>query len=49
MAASLGVTIYVPGLANHEAMIQLADEALYDCKRNGRNCVSSKVAIPVAA
>jgi len=28
-------------------MIQMADEALYECKRNGRNCVASK--LPEAA
>ncbi len=49
MAASLGVTIYVHGMAGHEVMIQLADEALYDCKRNGRNCVSSKLPEGTAA
>ncbi|TAK90993.1 MAG: diguanylate cyclase [Burkholderiaceae bacterium] len=43
VSASLGVTIYVHGMPGHETMVQLADEALYECKRNGRNCVSSKL------
>ncbi|MCG8317413.1 MAG: GGDEF domain-containing protein [Pseudomonadales bacterium] len=38
--ASLGISIYKPGIDDAEELIANADAALYHCKENGRNQVS---------
>ncbi len=44
MSASLGVSTLTPKVRNHQELLQLADESLYDAKHKGRNCVSSRQA-----
>jgi two-component system cell cycle response regulator len=39
VTASLGVATLGPGVATGEALLQSADEALYQAKRSGRNRV----------
>lgn len=48
MSASLGITCFEPNLPNFEAMLQAADDALYEAKHRGRNQVCSKADITAA-
>lgn len=42
ISASLGVSTLSKEIRNHQELLQLADESLYDSKHKGRNCVSSR-------
>src|SRR6266496_1569866 len=43
---SVGVAWFDPGIRNIESLLQLADQALYRAKANGRNCVETAEGLP---
>lgn len=42
LTVSVGVAALQPGDTGHEALVERADEALYEAQRGGRNCTRSK-------
>ena len=48
ITVSIGVTAYHPTVSSFDELLRIADNALYQAKENGRNCVIKKVEIATA-